>query len=333
MQNLKMYLVGQCVKYHLRTALCSNSPYDYRNSVTFHSEEKNSLSSQWRHNGHDGVSNHQPHHCLLNRLFRRRSKETSKLRVTGLCAGNSLVTCELPAQMARNAENVSIWWRHHVVVIIIGINHPTCRYAALNSVGCLLSMISQDITTLLFHDSLIPPLHRGCHLCASLLRTQNWPGRGWMQKGGRTIALVVQGWHTGRLVIAMDAMVAVKFWACSKQSHKGRRGGRSLTGRSKGRGEANTSSWSQNGCTVVGHWSPRKNAYCCEHCVSIWATLLPSWHHHYAPFGRLIASIQRSLWRPLCLHSATTATLQPPWQWFCLYSASFAWPVFPHTEA
>ena len=25
----------------------------------------------WRHNGRDGVSNHQPHHCLLNRLFRR----------------------------------------------------------------------------------------------------------------------------------------------------------------------------------------------------------------------------------------------------------------------
>ena len=29
----------------------------------------------WRHNGHDGVSNHQPHDCLLNRLFRLRSKK------------------------------------------------------------------------------------------------------------------------------------------------------------------------------------------------------------------------------------------------------------------
>ena len=44
---------------------------------------------QWRQNGHDSVSNHQPHDCLLNRLFRRRSKRTSKLRVTGLCVGNS----------------------------------------------------------------------------------------------------------------------------------------------------------------------------------------------------------------------------------------------------
>ena len=47
------------------------------------------LPLQWRHNGHNSVSNHQPHDCLLNRLFRWRSKKTSKLRVTGLCAGNS----------------------------------------------------------------------------------------------------------------------------------------------------------------------------------------------------------------------------------------------------
>ena len=49
------------------------------------------ISLRWRHNGCDSVSNHQPHHCLLNRLFRRRSKKTSKFRVTGLCAGNSPV--------------------------------------------------------------------------------------------------------------------------------------------------------------------------------------------------------------------------------------------------
>ena len=41
------------------------------------------ISLQWRHNGRDSVSNHQPHDCL----FRHRSKESSKLRVTGLCAG------------------------------------------------------------------------------------------------------------------------------------------------------------------------------------------------------------------------------------------------------
>ena len=52
----------------------------------------------WRHNGRDGVSNHQPHDCLLNRLFWHWSKKTSKLRVTGLCDGNSPVTGEFPAQ-------------------------------------------------------------------------------------------------------------------------------------------------------------------------------------------------------------------------------------------
>ena len=67
----------------------------------------------WRHYGCDGVSNHQPHDCLFNRLFSRSSKKTSKFRVTGLCSGNSPVTGEFPAQMASYAENVTIWWRHH----------------------------------------------------------------------------------------------------------------------------------------------------------------------------------------------------------------------------
>ena len=34
-----------------------------------------------------------------------------------LCAGNSPVTGEFPAQMASNAEKVSMWWRHHVLEI------------------------------------------------------------------------------------------------------------------------------------------------------------------------------------------------------------------------
>ena len=79
----------------------------------------NCVPLRWRHNGRDGVSNHQPHDCLLNRLFRRRSKKTSKLRVTDLCAGNSPGTGEFPAQMASNAENFSIWWRHHGILCLL----------------------------------------------------------------------------------------------------------------------------------------------------------------------------------------------------------------------
>ena len=81
----------------------------------------------WRHNGRDGVSNRQPHNCLFNRLFRRRSKKTSKLRVTGLCVGNSPVTREFPAQKASNAENASIWWRHHGQIGNMGPDSHGCN--------------------------------------------------------------------------------------------------------------------------------------------------------------------------------------------------------------
>ena len=77
---------------------------------------------QWHHNELAGISNHQSHDCLLNRLFTRRSKKTSKLQITGLCEGNSPVTGEFPAQRASNAENVSIWWCHHAADVLT----PNC---------------------------------------------------------------------------------------------------------------------------------------------------------------------------------------------------------------
>ena len=99
----------------------------------------------WRRNGRDGVSNHQPHDCLLNRLFRRREK-TSKLRVTGLCEGNSPATGEFPAQRASNAENVSIWWRHHASQIrwYMLVAHCTIMYLPHIS-DCLLLCVCCDV--------------------------------------------------------------------------------------------------------------------------------------------------------------------------------------------
>ena len=70
-----------------------------------------SYALQWRHNRRDSVSIHPPHDCLCNRLFRRKSKKTP-------------VTGEFPAQMASNAENVSIWWRHHGIVAILCLLVP-----------------------------------------------------------------------------------------------------------------------------------------------------------------------------------------------------------------
>ena len=71
------------------------------------------LTLLWCHNGRNGVSNNRRLGCLFNCSFKLRSKKTSKLRVTGLCEENSPVTGEFPAPRASNAENVSIWWRHH----------------------------------------------------------------------------------------------------------------------------------------------------------------------------------------------------------------------------
>ena len=92
---------------------------DFAGSVALQDTTNNQTPLRWRQNGRDSVSNHQPRGCLLNRLFRRRSKKTSKLLVTGLCAGNSPGTGEFPAQMASYAENVSIWWRHHATFPLI----------------------------------------------------------------------------------------------------------------------------------------------------------------------------------------------------------------------
>ena len=94
----------------------------------------NMSTLQWHHNGRDGVSNLQPHHCLLNRLLSCRSKKTSKLYVTGLCAGNSPLTGEFLAQMASSAKNVTIWWRHHAC--------ETCSYSE-KAWACDLNGITQ----------------------------------------------------------------------------------------------------------------------------------------------------------------------------------------------
>ena len=73
---------------------------------------------QWCHNECNGISNYQHLDCLLNCLFRRRPKKTSKLLVTGLCEGNSIVTGEFPAQRASNEENISIWWHRQGVFFL-----------------------------------------------------------------------------------------------------------------------------------------------------------------------------------------------------------------------
>ena len=84
------------------------------------------ITLQWRHNGRDGISNHHSHDYLLNRLFRCRSKKTSKLRVIGLSDGNPPVTGEFPKQRASDAENVSIWWNTIFIATLVMENGRCC---------------------------------------------------------------------------------------------------------------------------------------------------------------------------------------------------------------
>ena len=79
---------------------------------------------QWRHNGSDGVSNHRRPDCLLNRLFRHRWK----LRVIGLCEGNSPATGEFPTQRASNAEIFPF----DDAIMIFTMSHSTHTYVLVD---------------------------------------------------------------------------------------------------------------------------------------------------------------------------------------------------------
>ena len=116
-----------------KNIICKTGNYLHQWNVTSAGICSGSLwiSLLWRHNACNGVSDHQSHNYLLNRLFRRRSRKTSKLRVTGLCEGNLPMSGEFPAQRASNAENASIRWRHHAHYLAI-----TSRCSTSPDTGC-----------------------------------------------------------------------------------------------------------------------------------------------------------------------------------------------------
>ena len=92
---------------------------------------------QWHNNECDGVSNHRHLDGLLNHLFRHRSKKTSKLRVTGLCEGNSPVIGEFPSQRASNME----MFPFDNIIMILTVQKQ------YNSIVCLAyQMCKSDIT-------------------------------------------------------------------------------------------------------------------------------------------------------------------------------------------
>ena len=116
-------------------------------------------------------------------FFGCRSKKTSKPCDTGLCEGNSPVTGEFPSQKASNAENVSIWWRHHGKPVragyfekrnlcinqnVILTHHPRNKMAAFSQTifSGAFSWMKNCVILLKFHWSLF--------LTAWLTISQHW---------------------------------------------------------------------------------------------------------------------------------------------------------------
>ena len=61
-------------------------------------------------------------------LVQAQLKKHQKVRVIGFCVRNSLVIGEFPTQKASNAENVSIWWRHHGRISHTGFTVESCYH-------------------------------------------------------------------------------------------------------------------------------------------------------------------------------------------------------------
>ena len=106
-----------------------------------------SAKLQWCHHERNGVSSHRCRYSLLNHLFRRRSKKTSKLRLTGLCEDNPPLTGGFPSQSVSNAENVSIWLRNHEDWHITGENDVTTTalapYFPISSTAMVLTLLDK----------------------------------------------------------------------------------------------------------------------------------------------------------------------------------------------
>ena len=123
---------------------------------------------QWRHNGRDGVLNHQPHDRLLNRLYRCRSKKTSKIRVTGLYVGNSPATGKWFHWMMSSWDCLKVHTKNYThgsrlfmcsqSFILVSFTHIirgyfTARIAGLNTLRQNYHHFQDDIFKCIFNDN------------------------------------------------------------------------------------------------------------------------------------------------------------------------------------
>ena len=106
-----------CVWSIERNAMCSNGEARLHGArmALFPVRTESWDTLLWRHNGRDCVPNHQPHDCLLNRLF-RQIKENLQAPRHWSFVWNLPVTDEFSAKWPVTRQNVSIWWRHNDVL-------------------------------------------------------------------------------------------------------------------------------------------------------------------------------------------------------------------------
>ena len=116
-------------------------------------------------------------------------KKTSKFRGTGPCEGNSPVTGAFPPPKASYAENVSIWWRHHIKRnvykhSIVGVCNLTVIFRdtiLVQSYRCWLShsnSLEDRTRTVLFHSEDRELFVReicGYHTCKLVLHQDDMP--------------------------------------------------------------------------------------------------------------------------------------------------------------
>ena len=84
-----------------------------------------------------------------------------------ICAGNSPITGEFPAQMASNAENVSIWWRHHAKESAVSSRCDPC-YTLAVGVICLIvrRVVGNTKATLAYHRKVMTNVSKVAIDCA-----------------------------------------------------------------------------------------------------------------------------------------------------------------------
>ena len=156
---------------------------------------------RWRHNDHDGVSNHQPHGCLLNRLFRRRSKKTSKLRVTGLCVGNSPGPVNSPH---KGPVTRKMFPFDDVIMTIWSASYDYCRRFVLCFVGLWFDLYQCT------RDTIIALLLRQIDVATSFWRNNDVIITSCARRDAHLSGLLHQRWATRSIVIVKISKYVVK---------------------------------------------------------------------------------------------------------------------------